>query len=284
MRNAHLARLRYGVSRFWRRVGQVPGIYYVVAYVLMIFLFAGVYCILPGRPFYHSTAQYEEGMKPDSAALLANLTQEVRTDLESQFGTSTPVIRGWRLDLSQFQIASISVRNFPDATILSAAAPVSFETSLGQVTARFDGDLALGPRPSMVTNGTKLFFFQPPSAETTWAIDFLPREPELADIFHPLDSGLATSTVAIELSPQSWSQIVAFGDGYRGFPSRLPGQFWRMLYLSAGVSTSSALGDILPLTSLARGVMTLQALLSLLLVGFFLNSVATVISDREKSE
>jgi voltage-gated potassium channel Kch len=59
-----------------------------------------------------------------------------------------------------------------------------------------------------------------------------------------------------------------------GFPSDPYDNFLRMVYLSAVTLTTLGYGDIVPLTSWSRGITALEAVLGILIVGMFLNSVA----------
>lgn len=60
----------------------------------------------------------------------------------------------------------------------------------------------------------------------------------------------------------------------KGFPVKLEGSFNRFLYLSATTITTLGLGDIYPLTSCARIIITIETLLGILLMGLFLNAIA----------
>ena len=68
--------------------------------------------------------------------------------------------------------------------------------------------------------------------------------------------------------------IQSLAEAKRGFPRRIPGQFVRMLYLSASTITTLGFGDIVPLTTAARLLVSSEAVLGILVVGLFLNAVA----------
>ncbi len=50
--------------------------------------------------------------------------------------------------------------------------------------------------------------------------------------------------------------------------------FWRMMYFSVVTSTTLGYGDIVPVTDFARGLVSAQCILSVFIIGFFLNAVA----------
>ena len=60
-----------------------------------------------------------------------------------------------------------------------------------------------------------------------------------------------------------------------GDPSAAPDRFVRMLYLSASTLTTLGIGDIQPVTPLARVAVTAEAVIGLVLVGLFLNALAS---------
>ena len=63
-------------------------------------------------------------------------------------------------------------------------------------------------------------------------------------------------------------------DGYGGDPTAITDSYWRMLYFSIVVITTVGFGDIVPLTGLARALVAVEAIVGLLPVGLFLNSIA----------
>jgi hypothetical protein len=73
--------------------------------------------------------------------------------------------------------------------------------------------------------------------------------------------------------------------------SRLSGQpdtagmeaFLRMLYFSVVTITTLGFGDIVPLTRLARSLVTLEAFLGPLLLGFFLSAIGLRLSPSKSS-
>lgn len=65
----------------------------------------------------------------------------------------------------------------------------------------------------------------------------------------------------------------SFRDEVNGIISAESGNYFRMLYFSAVTATTLGYGDIVPITQVARNAITLQSILGLCLIGFFLNSI-----------
>jgi hypothetical protein len=62
--------------------------------------------------------------------------------------------------------------------------------------------------------------------------------------------------------------------GFRGDPLSSTGQLARMMYLSAVVITTLGLGDIVPITPLARFLVGSEAFLGVTIAGYFLTAIA----------
>lgn len=77
------------------------------------------------------------------------------------------------------------------------------------------------------------------------------------------------------LSWQDRQLIANYLDGYAGDPNRISANFFRMLYFSVVVITTVGFGDIVPMTGGARALVAFEAITGVLLVGLFLNSVAS---------
>ncbi len=61
-----------------------------------------------------------------------------------------------------------------------------------------------------------------------------------------------------------------------GCPDRIPGLWGRMLYLSAVTITTLGYGDIVPVTSTTRAIVACEAVVGVLIVGLFINSIANL--------
>lgn len=59
----------------------------------------------------------------------------------------------------------------------------------------------------------------------------------------------------------------------KGLSGTLPNQFGRMLYFSIITATTTGYGDIIPLTSSARAWVSSEAILGVIIIGCFLNSI-----------
>ncbi|SJZ95850.1 Ion channel [Cetobacterium ceti] len=68
---------------------------------------------------------------------------------------------------------------------------------------------------------------------------------------------------------------ICIGKGNFKLPADEDYNFITFMYFSSITMTTLGYGDILPVTSLARGLASIQTILGIVIIGFFLNSVAS---------
>jgi hypothetical protein len=88
-----------------------------------------------------------------------------------------------------------------------------------------------------------------------------------------------TPTPTLSLTLAELDSVQQLSNAAQGLVGGLPDQFSRMLYFSAVVATTLGFGDITPVTILSRSLVTLEAVLGVVFVGLFLNSLARRRSD-----
>jgi hypothetical protein len=97
---------------------------------------------------------------------------------------------------------------------------------------------------------------------------------DLLDCVFASPSESAIRVPALTIPGSLGKEIQSFSEAKRGFPARIPGQFVRMIYLSASTITTLGFGDIVPLTTVARLLVAAEAVVGILVMGLFLNAVA----------
>jgi len=109
----------------------------------------------------------------------------------------------------------------------------------------------------------------------------LPQFPETANMYDILriiipreyTNDVVSDVVMMPISRKLDFEIRNYASGTRGFPAKSSGHFMRLLYLSAITITTVGYGDILPITTLARALVASEAILGIIIIGFFLNSL-----------
>jgi hypothetical protein len=77
-------------------------------------------------------------------------------------------------------------------------------------------------------------------------------------------------------------KIRKYASGTTGFTSDISDNYWRMAYFSAVTITTLGFGDIIPVTTEARGWVTGEAIAGVILVGLFLNSLTREAKRKPK--
>jgi hypothetical protein len=63
--------------------------------------------------------------------------------------------------------------------------------------------------------------------------------------------------------------MLAYADAMEGFPGRASGSFWRMFYLSAVTITMLGYGDIVPIATTARIMVSAEAIVGTVIIGLY---------------
>jgi len=263
------------MKKIAKKLGQIPTFYYVIIYITLIVFFAIIYYCLPQRSFYHSTSKFEYSeFNNDANKILSSIKKCILDSNVKHYGDSIIKLNGWMIDLNRIFIGSLNVDNFPKD--IGFTMHLLLYNEKGMMT-------MLSPIIRIDMN-EKIILYNKVIC-TVWydyksiSFDKEIKTPEISSFFmldEPVNSSLNPSIV---LPTNLWSDIVSFGQGYRGFPTRkVNGQWFRMIYLSAGISTSTLIGDIVPLTVLSRSLVTIQAILTLIVISLFFNALAFDIS------
>lgn len=254
------------VSRMWAFVNREPW-KWMWAYGLVIVLFAFIYCVWGSKGFYHSTAMHEPGLE--------DVKREIATDLERA------LLEG---DVGKFY--------FKDATVQSLGiSPLSIEMGRDEVSfwvyiscqgkshgfsrwyhVRFQHSLDFEGFCSGGGSSIK-------DALVTFDLMRHPSNP-----FPEMDraiENLGSMMERLELPCPLENKINAYINASNGFPHSVPNLGSRMLYLSAVTITTLGYGDIVPITPGNRFLVGLESVIGILLIGFFLNSVAKQIARNQ---
>lgn len=91
-------------------------------------------------------------------------------------------------------------------------------------------------------------------------------------LFPRADGSLAYMPMLL-LSDELNERVQGFWRATRGLPTSVSGGFLRMLYFSAMTITTVGFGDIVPITTTARLLVASEAILGIVVIGLFLNSL-----------
>lgn len=275
-----------------RWLGSIPSLVYALAYLLCIPGFAFIYYGLPGH-FYHSTLQYEGSLtteyedlrrelsvfiykqrdkvkpspdthiwpkiiegRPHYWAAYVNYIENLSVEDESisfilRGNYYAPGVPGKEYDDGQYEKQDI--RNFSIPARLNFR-PGRIREFEGQ---EYESELLTLDLPYDIQR-----LFPDRESQMNFVTTLFPEE-----VFQKPELGLHVPEVLL-------TRIRTYADARQGIGSTSSGNLVRMLYLSASTITTLGYGDIVPLTTTSRLLVSIEAVLGILLIGLFLNALS----------
>lgn len=292
------------VMRLWRAVGAwvsyQPPVLYGILYLLTGFGFGWLYSALPPGQFYAPYARYEPAAQEDAATIVRSLGALIKADikdepagywqLRGQTEAGSPV---WTIDPAAVHTANFEMQE--DGTVrFDVLAPIYLTDPAGH---HLESDqiwmnvsfLSLG---GPIAGDTLHGSFYPLTLHTEkYIVPTQAQETAFKLIFNRLleitigDHGAMTLTQhhgtvssgepLLRVDADTGQRLFQYYFGVRGQPERFSRNFPRMLYFSAVIITTLGLGDIVPLTDRARGLVAAEATLGIIFIGLFINAAAS---------
>jgi hypothetical protein len=255
---------RWFISSPWRP--------HFAGFLLMLFGFAWLYSTWPGE-FYHATLTREPAYRREAYGV-QEIIQALYQDSTLRVPVSLGQTRGFVMGF--FRI---------DDLVLEPDDALSFRLGSGYWT-EHPGRYVVAFQYRIKMSGLSQPFFPNRGAATKYMTDVDHMIPlEFTHLSGPVvgDSAVAAllKCPTTDISPGFWTclpgdliwRIEALRTAVAGQPVEFPGHFARMAYLSAGIVTTAGFGDIQPLTTRARWAAVIEALLGVLIVGSYVNSL-----------
>ncbi|MGE4291296.1 MAG: potassium channel family protein [Desulfovibrio sp.] len=253
-------------------LAQVPSLGWALCFLALIPVFAGIYT-LHSDGFYHSTVRHEQSWH-DLCRRIATGVHDA-TARVAGFTSEDKMARRGGKAVDPEGILVTSVEPADEGVSLRLLLPVVDELRNTAET-RPVGVLltdVYGLKKE-VQGKTMHYYLAVPKGGDSW-----PVPP--ACIF-PGDAAYPGREAAILPVPETLHRdIRTLLDSARGFPSDNEHVFWRMFYLSAVSITTLGYGDIVPINNTTRCLVSAEAILGLVLVGLFLNSLS---HERDRRE
>lgn len=297
----------YAISRW---LGSFPSLGYAIFYLLLIPIFGGVYYFLPTH-FYHSTIQNEskfnntyKKIQEDVLTLIGK--RFYNYNLESTITPLLPLRVAPTASDGEWEISLLDMRNIK---IVENVVSVEIDIYAKQITndqyqekPHLKADKTLGNKnssrnyfyPTLQVSFDLLEGMEHNESESferrTLRTNFLTDEAVLHDDKNQIaikkmlfvDGHFDGNYVGIDIPKEVIERAKNYVDGQKGIGSAIEGNFVRMIYLSAVTITTLGYGDIVPLTSLARILISLEAVLGIIVIGLFLNALSFERSKVDK--
>ncbi len=237
-------------------------------YICSIVLFAAIYRILPQESFYHSTVQYENSsFNKDVIEITTVLTKQLSDVLLKNLPNNIKIV--------DFRVNDISLTKYPNEIILKYFFSFEYKNEAGLINGMgFNDSLVLNLKTYLITDN-KLFLLKSHENNNVFITNNVLQIFNYNSVFDSKPNGF------IEIDKKIYTKIIGLGDAYKGFPKNLSGEFFRMLYLSAGIATTMTFGDILPITSIARILIIVQNLITLVFLGLLIEAITCFIKKAE---
>jgi hypothetical protein len=269
------------MSRPWRIFGNlastlssVPPLIYLVAYLSAIPAFAAVYFAMPPG-FYAPYARLEYTGQSDAYDAGILIQTAIRRTLQERSSLFPVMVQNLRVreDLTYVQ-RFLS----PDGS------SVTFDllVMLWDDTNKYNIQVVIpilmrgSSRVLMTANrDSRERFFR---AVELNGPEQIPSDPQslagdtFREALRPMDA--IFSVPSVELTREEEEKLSQFFEGLKGNATAVSGAYGRMLYFSSMVITTVGFGDIVPITTLARSLVAIEAVLGISFAGLFLNAVA----------
>jgi hypothetical protein len=276
----------------FRLLGSFPANRYAVTYFGLIPIFGFVYCLLPGQ-FYHANVAHEPMVGEDETHIGDLLKQEIIRNFKAHYGADKMTFGDWTIDTNSFAVRSLkaSVQDVAFRLHLDITNSEQSEVSIAPMITFAVSGGAETVAASELKDKDKIRRFKKAkidipytpftNSDKQWGLNFakalFPEENPTMTEDGEQDSSesIYDSSLHIYL-PLSYSldrKIFNLAKGMNGDPSELSGHWLRMMYLSAVTITTLGYGDISPLTPLARGLICLEAVMGIIIIGLFLNAL-----------
>jgi Ion channel len=263
------------MQKLYRVLSNINPLSYILSYIALAILFAFIYT-MPVFNFYHSTIQYEEIIENNKITICSSLYKLIFREIFVRFNSPENTFTRWRIFDELKTQPHPSVCKFNDEKV-NLASHISAENKNWKELKDRD-----------TSNGTLYVDFTIDDLDKN-NLEYLEIYPELKyepgySFTMPAEFGQGRSAslfpnisikdVGIIKLPRKFQRdILDQVQAEKGFPSKIPNHFLRMLYFSLVTITTTGYGDILPINIYARLLTGTEALLGTIIAGLFINSI-----------
>jgi hypothetical protein len=264
--------------RVYLWIARVSPLYYAIIYVGVLLLFTGIYAFLLKDGFYAPYTHFEKPFldaKEDLAKYLEQaVMDEIARKANEESKSKDREMQRYFDERSPWQLYNLNIGDNNN---------ISFEM-LSQVVLSNEIFSDYGD-----THDTYNFYCQfrfDTSTLSSWRFASQVSQYHIAKVFYVPTDECKKETMErlfFQASGDSFGlpilvaksrEAKSLTEGLTGIPSSVEGNLLRMLYLSIVVITTLGLGDIVPISPLARGFVGGEAFSGVVLIGLFLNAVA----------
>jgi hypothetical protein len=275
-------------SRFGRTLLHRRPSVWIAAYVGLLLSAAGLYTAFPPENFVEPNLRREPSTRAEQGKLELAVSNELAKD------TGRPPPRVLRPGVFQLVDGGIMV-----GQIISpgegALGPLAIEILVKSPERNVEAEgsvrwivIHTRSRYTFTVNGRRAFvLFKAEPTGPGGVGSSEKEEPPLASVLPPyrfVPLGGNTPREYLRVSYNLAGEPDRFARAEEGDPTASTGLFTRMLYLSASTLTTLGIGDVQPITSAARLLVTSEAILGAVIIGLFLNALARGLALTARTE
>lgn len=264
---------------------KIHGFIWMVIYIMMIPAFAGLYNSMPYE-FYHTTNKYESYLQEDNTEIRTEMQEFFKRILIEAHGKQIVTKDSVLFDLSTIEIPYLEVK---DDHVTFSLYGWFLDKDLKQrmkTSKIFSFSLNYNDYYSDTLNENQIVFSRIIESKED-DLNFKLKAENLfiignLKILHAEGGAWSYNCDCGKgyISKEIRDKLYAYSSALQGFPSLSSGNFERMLYLSATTITTLGTGDILPISARARLLVAIEAILGILIIGLYLNSLAKNIRNK----
>jgi hypothetical protein len=257
----------------------------------LIYLSIYIFLLLPGfaiayyfwsDEFFAPYARFEPAAQNDREKLDAIIADAIHNSLQQlRYRSAGPIIvQGWRLDDPGSIGVSAADSDNGSTISFKVHALLEKETPKGPTALYVELHVAFPGARGRVVRAPGYNRSYPNNVRSTQASFEVGPDDRVAvekDLYHTIFRSYGETVIlddTIVFSELASKEVDNFLSGVKGNANSVSGSLGRMFYFSAIVITTVGFGDILPLTPLARALVAAEALLGIIMAGFFLNAIA----------
>lgn len=251
-------------------LAKIPSLAWAFCFLALIPTFAVIFTLHPDG-FYHSTVRHEQSWHTLRARIASGVHDSIARAAGFRSEDRIARHRSKAVDPEGILVTGVE----PDEEGLSLRLLLPVVDELRNTAETLPVGVLLTDVYSLekvVEGKTMHYYLAVPQGGETWPVP--------PSVLFPGDAAYPGREAAILPVPESLHRDVRILlDAARGFPSDEENVFWRMFYLSAVSITTLGYGDIVPINNTTRWLVSAEAILGLVLIGLFLNSLS---HERER--
>lgn len=265
------------LDRASRWIGRVPSFAFATLYLTLIPTFASIYVSFDAE-FYQNSLRLEQALWSDIQQAENDLARDIREQFVSEFGTGMSLYNNNYISLQSpwFMVHRLQIR-LPEAADFKVTVPMFRFGGNAYVTSEtITVTFFLDPTDArLIPTDDRAYVLADPVLRTYRPVDCSPDN--ICEALFRASPHLPSRALFLRVSSETQTSLHRCVDALGSLQPDTSSEFWRMFYFSAVTITTVGYGDIVPLTTRTRLLVAGEAILGVVIIGLFLNSVASAV-------